>query len=161
MVKKFQKRLDGTFMAAIALQLGMHLGIAVDLAGAGKQQTRPHTPGQTEHVVGAEETGLRCFDRIELVMDRRSRTGHVPDPIRLKLDRLGHVVTDQLEAGMADPAGDVALPAREVVVETDHLLTRIHQPIDQVGAQKSRATGDEVNQHLSPPAADARSRPCR
>ena len=72
----------------------------------------------------------------------------MPDPIHLQLDRLGDIVSQQLEAGMADPALDVALAAREVVVEADHLLTSLHQPVNHMGAKKPGPTGDEVNPHF-------------
>ena len=138
----------------------MHLGIAVHLTGAGQQQTSPHPSGQTQHVVRAQKAGFCRFNRIALVMNRGCGAGEMPDPIHLQLDRLGHVMTDQLKARVTDPTGDVAFATREVVVEADHLLTRLHQPVDQVGPEESSTTGDEVNPHfrLRGGAATPRSR---
>ena len=41
----------------------------------------------------------------------------------------------------------LALTAREVVVEADHLITGLHQPVDQMGAQEAGTTSDEVDLH--------------
>ncbi len=136
----------------------MHLRIAVDLTGAGQQQPGSHPTGQAKHVVSAQKTGLGRLDRIELIVNRGGWTGQVPDPVHLQLDRLGDIVSQQLEARMSDPALNVALAAREVVVEADHLLTSLHQPVNQMGAQKPCPTGDEMNPHLRECAAPPQSR---
>ena len=60
----------------------------------------------------------------------------MPDPIHLELDWFRDVVTNEFEAGMTNPARDVGLTPREVVVEADHLITGLHQTVDQVGARK-------------------------
>lgn len=39
---------------------------------------------------------------------------------------------------------DVAFAAGEVVVEADNLLARLHQAIDQVGANEAGAARDQV-----------------
>ena len=127
----------------------MHLGVAVHLGGAGQQQAGPDAAGQAEHVVGAQEAGFGRLDRVVLVVHRRGGAGQVPDAIHLQADRFGHIVADQLKAGMADPLGDVGLAAGEVVVEADHLLAGLHQPIHQVGAHETGATGDEIAHPLS------------
>ena len=98
---------DGIDAAPIALWLGMHLGVAVDLTGGGHQQPGTHAPGQTQHVVGAKETGFGGLDRVELVVHGGSRAGQVPDPVNFQPDRLGDVVANQLKAGVADPLGDI------------------------------------------------------
>ena len=43
---------------------------------------------------------------------------------------------------MTDPPSDVGLAPSEVVVEADHLLPGLHEPIDQVGAKKTSAACD-------------------
>ena len=142
---------DRVHTTPVALRLGMHLRIAIHLAGGSQQQPRPHPPRQTEHVVGAQETGLGGFDRIELIVNRRGRAGQMPDAIHLQPDGIGDVVADQLETGMADPVADVVLATGVVVVEADHLFAGLHQPIDQMGAQKASPTGDQVAvRHLQP-----------
>jgi hypothetical protein len=65
----------------------------------------------------------------------------MPDAIHLKLDRLGDVVADQFKARVVDPAIDVALSTGEVVIETNHLFTGVHQPINQVRAKEASSSG--------------------
>ena len=73
----------------------------------------------------------------------------MPDPIHLQLDRFGDIVADEFETRMADPARNVGLPAGEVIVETDHLIAAFHQPVDQMGAEETGTSSDEVDQHKS------------
>jgi hypothetical protein len=49
-------------------------------------------------------------------------------------------VANQLEARMTDPAIDVALSTGEIVVETNHLFTGVHQPINQVRAKEASSS---------------------
>ena len=137
-------RIDG---APVPLGLGMNLRIAIHLTGAGQKQPRSHPPRQAQHVVGAKKAGLGRFDRVELIVNRRGRAGQMPDPVDLQLDRLDDIVTDELEAGMANPARDVGLTPGEVVVHTDHLITGLHQSVDQVRAKETGTAGDEVDLH--------------
>ena len=95
----------------------------------------------------SKKTGFGGFDRIELVVHRRGRTGQVPNTIYLQLDRLSNVVPDQLKAGMTDPMSDVGLAPGEVVVEADHLLPGLHQPVDQMGTKKAGTPSDKVDLH--------------
>ena len=71
----------------------------------------------------------------------------MPDPVHLELDWFGDVVTDEFEPGMANPACDVGLAPGEIVVEADHLITGLHQTVDQVGAEEAGTSSDEVDQH--------------
>ena len=71
----------------------------------------------------------------------------MPDPIHLKLDRLRDVVADEFETGMADPARNVGFTAGEVIIETDHLIAVLHQPVDQMGAEETGTSSDEVDLH--------------
>ena len=83
---------DGIDRAPVTLRLRVDLRIAVDLTRAGEQQPRPYSPRQAQHVISAEEAGFGCLDRIELIVNRRSRASEMPDPIHLELDRFGDVV---------------------------------------------------------------------
>ena len=71
----------------------------------------------------------------------------MPDPIHLQLDRFGDIVTNEFEAGMANPTRDVGLSPREVIVQADHLIAGLHQPVDQMGAKKAGTASDEVDLH--------------
>lgn len=68
----------------------------------------------------------------------------MPDPVHLQADWLGDVVANQLEAWVADPVGDVALSACEVIIETDHLLPGFHQPVNEVRPHKTSPASHQV-----------------
>ena len=57
--------------------------------------------------------------------------------VDFELDRLGDVV-DELEAGVIPPLAHVGLTAGEGVVETEHLLTGLHQAVDEMGTENQR-----------------------
>ena len=101
--------------AVIALELGVHVWISIDLTGGSQQQASLHSPSQAEHVVGAEKAGFGGFDWIGLVVDRGGRTGEVPYAIDLKPDRLSDVVTNELKTRVVPPLTNVGLPAGEVL----------------------------------------------
>ena len=71
----------------------------------------------------------------------------MPDQIRLQLDRLREIVPDEFETGMTDPARNVGFTAGEVIIETDHLIAVLHQPVDQMGAEEAGTSSDEVDLH--------------
>ena len=71
----------------------------------------------------------------------------MPDAIHLKLDRLRDVVADEFETGMTDPTRNVGFTAGEVIIETDHLIAILHQPVDQMGAEEAGPSSDEVDLH--------------
>lgn len=64
---------DRVHAALIALRLGGHLTIAVDLTCGGHQQPGSHAPGQAQHVLCGKKTRLGTFDRLVLVVHRRGR----------------------------------------------------------------------------------------
>ena len=43
---------------------------------------------------------------------------------------------NQLKLGMADPVVNIGFTSGEVIVETNHCLGGLHQPIHQMGAEK-------------------------
>ncbi len=66
------------------------------------------------------------------------------DPGYLQLDRFGHVMTDQLKSGVANPMSNVLLPACEVIIQTDHFFSGFHQPVAEMGSEKTSTTGDQI-----------------
>ena len=135
---------DRIHETAIALRLGMHVRIAIHLTSGGQQQASLHAAGQAKHVVSAEETGFGGFDRVGLVMNRRSGAGEVPDAVNFELDRLGDVVANELKARVIPPLAHIGLTTCEGVIETEHLLTGLHQSIHQMGTEKTSTAGDQV-----------------
>jgi len=53
-------------------------------------------------------------------------------------------VADQLKARVADPSGGIALPAREVVIQADHLFAGFHQRAYEVRPHKSGTAGHQI-----------------
>ena len=70
----------------------------------------------------------------------------MPDAITFELNRIGDVMPDQLKPGMTDPLGDVAFTSREVVIKADHLMTGLHQAINQMGADKTSPSSHQIDQ---------------
>jgi len=81
-------------------------------------------------------------------MDRRGGTSEVVDLVHLQIDRLGNIVADELEVGMADQMADIVLVAGKEIVQTQNVVTLGKEPVAEVGAQKTRAAGDQYSFHL-------------
>ena len=68
----------------------------------------------------------------------------MPNAVDFELDRFGDGVTDELKAGVIPPLAHIGLAAGEGVVKTKHLLTGLHQSINQMGTEKTSTAGDQV-----------------
>jgi hypothetical protein len=106
----------------------MLLRVAVDFAGRTEQDTRANPFGESEHIDGAHHAGLDGFDRIVLVVDRRSWAGKVKNAIDFEQNRLNSVVPDKLEAGITYEMRDVGALAAEEIIEADNLVALTQQP---------------------------------
>ena len=130
-------RTDRIDVAPIGFRLGMDSGIAIDLARRGLQDLRLEAFGQAQHVDGAVDGGFRRLHRIMLVMDRRRRTGEIVDLINLDIEREAHIVAHELEARMGVQVIDIALGAGEQIVDAQHFVALIEQPVGQVRSQEA------------------------
>jgi hypothetical protein len=63
--------------------------------------------------------------------------------VHLNFEGIDDVMPQQLEVRIAKQMGNVALPAREEVVQTDDFIAIGDQTIAQMTAQKSCSAGDE------------------
>ena len=147
-------RADRIHVAAIALGLRMHIGIAVHLAGAGVQDAGAHALGKPQTVDRTHDAGLHGLDRVVLVVPRRGRAGEVVDLVHLEAERIHHVVAHQLEVVAVEQVIHVALLAGEEVVEADHVVPFAHQPVAEVRTQESGAASDENPLQHFPKVAD-------
>jgi hypothetical protein len=100
---------DGVDVAPVGFDLGMHLRVAIDLAGGGLEDLGAQALGQAEHVDGAVHAGLGGLHRVVLVVDGAGRAGQVVDLVHLDIQRKGDVVAHQLEARVVEQVGDVGL----------------------------------------------------
>ncbi len=107
-------------------------------------KNRALTPlGEAEHVQGTKNRGLDGLDRVVLIMDGRSGTGKIEDPVDLRQEGLSDVVADEFEGRIADEMFDVSAMAGEVVVEADDLVARVDQPITQMRPEEPRSPGHQ------------------
>lgn len=121
----------------------MDLWVAVDLRGGGEEEAGAGALGKAEHVDGAEDVGLDGFDGVVLVMDGAGGAGEMVDLVDFCGEGLGYVVAEELEAGMRAPSGEVLLLAREERVDDDDVMAILHETIDEMRADETRATGDQ------------------
>jgi FAD/FMN-containing dehydrogenase len=87
---------------------------------------------------------------IDLVTANRDKIeAHTPQTVnRGSGYRLDDVVPDHLEPRVAEQVGDVRLAAGKEVVEADHLVAALDQPIAKVAPQKPGATSDKNTGHV-------------
>ena len=88
----------------------------------------------------------RCFyglDRVVLIVSGRSGTGKIVDFIDLEKDWLSHIVSDQFEVRVRKQVDDIFLLAGEEIVQTDHIVAPLNEPIAQVRAEKSSSAGNQ------------------
>ena len=101
----------------------MHLGVAVDLAGAGHEEAGVVRPGQLEQPAGAlapHGQGVEGPGQIGRRRGRGGQVGHGVDrAVVLELDLLADVGHDEAEALMAQQMGHIVTRAGGEVVEAD------------------------------------------
>ena len=100
-------RPDRVHIAPIAFFLRMNFRIAIDFRGRGLEDPRPCPLGKAEHVDGAVHRCLGRLHRVELVMDRASRAGHVVNLVDLDKERERHIVAHQLKAWIVHEVGHI------------------------------------------------------
>ena len=88
---------DRIDVAPVVFALRMHRRIAVDFGGRGLQKLDLQPLGQPQHVDRADDAGLGRLHGIELIMDRRGRTGEIVDLVDLDIERKRDVVAQQFE----------------------------------------------------------------
>ncbi len=72
---------------------------------------------------------------------------HVNVPT-FNIERLHHIMVDQLKVLMADPVLYIALAASEEIIHHCHFMTIHHQLISEVRAHESCPTGDLPEERL-------------
>ena len=136
-------RADRIDRAAIAFRLRMDLRIAIDFAGRGLQDFGPAAFGHAQHVDRAHHRRFDGFDRIELIVAGSGGASQVVDFVDFQPDRMDHVVREQFEIRPVEQMRDVRLLAGEEVVEADHVVSLLDQPLAQVRAQEAGPAGHQ------------------
>merc|ERR1711957_349122 len=116
------------YVPPVRLRLRMHVWIAINFAGAGKEHPRMDAFGEAQHVQGAHGARFDRLDGVVLVMRRRRRARQVIDLINLHHDGLDDVVSDQLEVRVVRPVGHVLLLAGEEIVNDGDVVAFHHDP---------------------------------
>jgi hypothetical protein len=81
----------------------------------------------------SEKGGLRGFDRIELIVRGGGWAREIVDLINLELERVTHIMPDELKTGVPDEVLDVALSAGEKVIEAENFVSFIEKAFAEVG----------------------------
>ena len=90
-------RADRIHIAPIGFDLGMDDRVAIHFRGRSLKDRNTQPLGEAQHVDRANDAGLGRLHRIELIVNRRSRTGEVVDFVDLDKERERHIVPHQLE----------------------------------------------------------------
>ena len=127
---------------------GVHLGIAVHLAGRSLEEARAPGFGQAQTVEGAEDVHQRRAHGVALVVRRARRAGEIPHLVQLSLhhalERIDDAVLEEREARIVAQVPDVGERAGRQVVETDHPVALSEEAIAKVRAEKAGPTENQA-----------------
>jgi hypothetical protein len=121
----------------------MNSRIPVDLAGRGLEYAALQPLRQTEHVDGTVHRGLCRLHRIVLVMNRRCRAREIVDLVHFDEERKADIVPKELKARVRVQMLDIALGAREEIVDTQDIMPLLKEPVDQVRTKKPGTSSDQ------------------
>ena len=130
----------------------MAFGVAVDFAGAGQEEAGVFRLGQAERVVRAERADLERLDREVEVIDRAGRRREVQNVVHRAgdLQRLRHVVPEECEPVVGSQVLDIGRRAGDEVIDADDLVAARQKALAQVGADETRAAGDDRSHCVVP-----------
>ena len=87
--------------------------------------------------------GYDRLDWVILVVHGRRGAREVVDPVDLEEDWLDHIVAEQLEPGVPEVVRDVLLPAGEEVVDHDHAVPLLQEPVHEVAPDEPCPAGND------------------
>ena len=119
----------------------MYLRVAIDLRRGGLEYFRLYPLGEPQHIDGAVNRGLCRLDRVELIVNWRGRAGEVKNLIDLNIQRETDIVPKDLEQRIGEIIDNVGPPARIEIVDTNDLMSLLHQSFTKMGTEKSGTTG--------------------
>ena len=123
--------------------LGMHFRIAVHFGSRGLEDSRSYPLGQAQHVDSPHYAGFHRFHGVVLVVNRRGWTREIKDPIDLHENGFHDIMPDQLKVGVVEEVGNIALGAREEIIQRNHLVAFGQQAFAEKGAEEAGASGDK------------------
>ncbi len=78
-------------------------------------------------------------------MAGRRGTREVVYLVHFQEQRMGHIVTHQLEIRLREQVRDVRFLAREEVIDADNVLPGLDKPVTEMGAEEAGAAGYEYS----------------
>ena len=136
---------DRADVSAILFGNRRHLRLAVDFSRRGLQNARPHASGHFEHVDRSDQRRLERHHRIVHVVGRRRRAGQIVNLVHLLEIRKRDVVTHESEQRIGHQMLHIALVARVIVVQRDHLVPVGEQALAQVTADEAGPAGNQYS----------------
>ena len=106
----------GIHISPISLPLGMRQRITIHLTGRSLKYFCFVTLRQSQHIKRAEDSRLRRFDSIMLIMYRRSGTCQIVYLVHIRPKRINYIVFYQFKARMPDQVTYILFTPREKVV---------------------------------------------
>ena len=106
----------GIHIPPISLPLGMRQRITIHLTGRSLKYFCFVTLRQSQHIKRAEDSRLRRFDSIMLIMYRRSGTCQIVYLVHIRPKRINYIVFYQFKARMPDQVTYILFTPREKVV---------------------------------------------
>ena len=95
------------------------------------------------------DAGLGGLHWINLIMNGRSWTGEVENPIDLNIERKRNVVPNQFEARLREKMGDIRLLARKEIVNAKNVVSLVEQAFAKMRAQEACTTGSKNSFHCN------------
>jgi hypothetical protein len=114
--------------------------ITVHLGGRREYETRPHSPGKFQQVVGTDRVHEQRLDRILPVTDRARWASEMKDGIGLDIDPLSDILLDESEERVRQKVSNVVQPSSQETVDSDDLVTVQEQRLTKMGTDKARPT---------------------
>jgi len=136
--------------------LRVHGRVAVDLAGRRLEEAGALGHGELDQVLRAAASHVEDLDRHDIEVGGRRRAGQVHHRVdrSVHVQPFDHILADKGEPGAPDQLLEVALGARDQVVDRDDLVAALEQSQAQVGAEEPGPAG-----HHDPPPAQLRPMP--
>ena len=135
---------NGVDMAPILLVLGMHLGVAVYLTGAGNQHAGAFGLGQSKAVVDTQRSHLQGLNGDFQVVNGARRRSKVEDVVQLSLDvnELADIVVVELKTVESRQMLDVAQITGDKVVHPKDMVPLGDETVAEVRSQEACGPGD-------------------
>jgi len=126
-------------MAPILLGLRANLRIAINFTRGRLKNPAIQSLGQAQHIDGTVHARLGGLDRITLVVDWRGRTSQIVNLVNLHIERERDIVADQLKMHIVMQVIDIGLGASIKIVDTNNIISKRNELVDQVRPKKTGA----------------------